>query len=177
MRYNTALLTRLYRLKVIIVALTSLIIGVALLALSKYINGRPDWDWLSFWPIGEIGGTLTAAGLFGIAWDFIDARDKEAREDERIRRLLKESAPDFRDAVIAGFAIDPGDLKRVATPELLDSIATNVMSLRLGDEQFAGEIYSGLLAQAIRTPERWYDVDVNVRLSSKSLPIRQPFSM
>ena len=46
----------------------------------------------------------------------------------------------MRDAVVEGFAIHPEDLKRVATPELLDDIAANVMALRLGDEQFAREV-------------------------------------
>jgi hypothetical protein len=48
----------------------------------------------------------------------------------------------------------------------LDRLATNALALRLGDAKFASEIYADLLAQAIRTPERWYDVDVSIRLSS-----------
>ena len=53
----------------------------------------------------------------------------------------------------------------MATPELLDDIAANVMALRLGDEQFAREIYRDIRDQAIRAAERWYDVAVCVRLS------------
>ena len=68
-------------------------------------------------------------------------------------------------AVVAGFAIHPEDLRRGATPELLDDIAANVMALRLGDEQFAREIYRDIRDQAIRAAERWYDVAVRVRLS------------
>lgn len=165
MKDQSHLFARLYRLKTIIVALCSLILGIALLVLSKYVDSHPDLSWLALWPIGEIGGTLTAAGLFGVAWDYVDGQDKEAREDERIRRLLKESAPEFRDAVIAGFAETPDNMRGVATNETLDKLATNALALRLGDEAFAAEIYSGLLDQAIRTPERWYDLDVDVRLS------------
>lgn len=40
------------------------------------------------------------------------------------------------------------------------------MSLRLGDEQFAREIYRDIRDQAIHAAERWYDVEVRVRLSS-----------
>jgi len=166
MKQRTILLARIYRLKVAIVALFSLILGVSLFVLSKYIDGHTNWHWFSFWPIGEVGGTLTAAGLFGIAWDYVDGQDKEAREDERIRRLLKESAPEFRDAVVQGFAVETEDLKRVANPELLDGIATNVLALRLGDRQFAEEIYTDVRDLAIRTPERWYDADVSIWLSS-----------
>lgn len=72
----------------------------------------------------------------------------------------------MRDAVIEGFAIHPDDLKRVANPELLDTIASNVMALRLGDEQFAREIYADIRDQAIRAAKRWHDVEVRVRLSS-----------
>jgi hypothetical protein len=160
------LLQRIYKLKTTIVALVSFGAGIAFLVLSRYVANTSSLEWLAFWPISEVGGTLTAAGLFGIAWDYVDGKDKEAREDERIRRLLRESAPAFRDAVVQGFAVSSDDLERVATPELLDSIATNVLALRLGDRQFASEIYTDIRDQAIGASERWYDVDVSIRLSS-----------
>lgn len=72
----------------------------------------------------------------------------------------------MRDAVIEGFAIHPEDLKRVANPEMLDRLASNVMALRLGDEQFAREIYTDIRDQAIRATERWHDVQVRIRLSN-----------
>jgi len=72
----------------------------------------------------------------------------------------------MRDAVVKGFTVQPDDLRRVAKPELLDSIAANVLGIRLGDEQFAREIYADIRDQAIRAAERWYDVEVKVRLST-----------
>lgn len=157
-------LQRIYRLKVTIVALLSLGLGIGLQVLA--LHSRDIAPWLNFLPLSEIGGTLFAAGLFGIAWDYFDGKDKEGREDERIRRLLTEAAPDFRDAVVRGFSVESDDLKRVATPELLDSIAGNVLALRLGDRTFAEEVYADIRDQAIRAPERWHDVDVQIRLSS-----------
>lgn len=157
-------LQRIYRLKVTIVALLSLGLGIGLQVLA--LHSRDIAPWLNFLPLSEIGGTLFAAGLFGIAWDYFDGKDKEGREDERIRRLLTEAAPDFRDAVVRGFAVEGDDLKRVATPELLDSIAGNVLALRLGDRVFAEEVYADIRDQAIRAPERWHDLDVKIRLSS-----------
>lgn len=159
-------LKRIYRLKTALLALLSFVTGVALLALARHVSSTESLAAFSLWPIGEIGGTLAAAGLFGIAWDFLDGRDREAREDERIRRLLAESAPAFRDAVVRGFAVGTDDLQRVATPVMLDQLAVNALSLRLGDDQFAREIYSDVRDQAIRAPERWEDVEVDVRLST-----------
>lgn len=157
---------RIYQLKVTIVALVSLGFGVILQAFAGYAASRPELAWVGFWQIGSIGGTLFAAGLFGLVWDYFDGKDKEERDDERVRRLLKESAPEFRDAVVEGFAVNSDDLKRVATPDLLDSIAVNVLALRLGDREFAREVYEDVRDQAIRAKERWSDVDVTVRLSS-----------
>ncbi len=154
------------RLKTTIVALVSFGLGVALLALARTIDSNQAWAWLSFWPLGELGGILVGAGLLGIVWDYFDGRDREKREDARIRRLLKESAPDFRDAVVKGFAVENEDLKRVATPELLDDLAANALGLRLSDHRFAREIYTDLVDNVIRAPERWHDVDVRIRLSS-----------
>ncbi len=159
-------LNRIYKLKTALLAAVSFATGVALLALARYVSSTESLASFSLWPIGEIGGTLAAAGIFGIAWDFLDSRDREAREDERIRRLLSESAPAFRDAVVRGFAVGTDDLRRVATPAMLDQIATNALSLRLGDEQFAREIYADVRDQAVRAPERWAAVEADVRLST-----------
>ncbi|WP_222423214.1 hypothetical protein [Arthrobacter woluwensis] len=156
-------LQRIYRLKVTIMALVSLIMGVGLQILAAHAATVAPA--LAFLPLSEIGGTLFAAGLFGIAWDYFDGKDKEERENERIRAILEESAPAFRDAVVRGFAVENDDLKRVATPELLDQIAGNVLALRLGDREFAEEVYADVRDQAIRAPEHWHDVDVQIRLT------------
>ena len=154
------------RLKTTILGLIAFVAGTALLALARTVEGDSYWAWLTFWPLGEIGGILVGAGVLGIAWDYFDGRDRERRDDSRVRRLLKEAAPHFRDAVVKGFAVETEDLKRVATPEMLDSIAGNALGLRLNDSEFAREIYADLVDNVIRAPERWYDVDVRIRLSS-----------
>lgn len=154
------------RLKTIIVAIVAFFFGVVLLTVSRFALNNSEWAWLSVLPIGEVGGILVGAGLLGVAWDYFDGRDRERRDDARVRRLLKESAPDFRDAVVRGFAVENEDLQRVATPELLDDIASNALGLRLKDRRFAREIYTDLVHNVIRAPERWHDVDVRIRLSS-----------
>ncbi len=146
-------------------ALVALGLGIALLTLANFVDSTTTLDWLTYWPIAELGSILAGAGILGIGYNYLIDRDKDALDDERTKRLLKEAAPDFRDAVVQGFAVSPDDLKRVATPELLDSIATNAMGLRLGDAAFASEVYESLRDQAIRAPERWYDAQVQIRLS------------
>ncbi|WP_396910307.1 hypothetical protein [Mycolicibacterium sp.] len=125
-----------------------------------------DWGWLHALPLAELGGTLFGAGLLGTLFEYSFRKDQEEATVEQFRAIIKEQAPAMRDAVIEGFAIHPEDLQRVANPDLLDTIASNVMSLRLGDEQFAREIYRDIRDQAIHATERWYDVEVRVRLSS-----------
>lgn len=140
--------------------------GLALLFLAKFAESENSLSWLRNVPVFELGSTLFITGSLVIVWDYVDGRDREAREDERIRRLLVESAPAFRDAVVRGFAVETDDLKRVASPQLLDSIITNAMGLRLGDAQFAREIYADVRDQVIRAPERWRDVRASIRLST-----------
>ena len=122
-----------------------------------------------------IGSTLCQLGnlvehylvlVYSTIFEYTFSRDQEESTVERFREIIKEQASTMRDAVIEGFAIHPEDLKRVANPDLLDDIASNVMSLRLGDEQFARELYADIRDQTIRASERWHDVQVNVRLSS-----------
>lgn len=142
--------------------------GILLIMLNGWIAPMDlgSWNWLHALPVGELGGTFFGAGLLSTLFEYTFRRDQEESMVERFRSIIREQAPTMRDAVIEGFAIHPEDLKRVANPDLLDDIASNVMSLRLGDEQFAGELYADIRDQAIRAAERWYDVQVHVRLSS-----------
>ncbi|MFB2556762.1 hypothetical protein [Herbiconiux liangxiaofengii] len=156
---------RIYKLKTTIVALVSFGVGLALQIFAGAAVADPNLSWVGFWQVSSIGGTLFAAGLFGIVWDYFDGKDKEERDTERLKRVLADSSSELKDAVIEGFAVGSADLKRVATPELLDSIATNALALRLDDEAFAREIYQDVRDQAIRARERWYDVQVSIRLS------------
>jgi hypothetical protein len=157
-------LTRIYRLKLL--ALVAILVALGLLAALIA-------DWLSTTKanrlltslVQTLSDALILTGALGLAVDFFTGRDREAKDDDRIRRLLKESAPEFRDAVLEGFALQPDDLKRVATPELLDHLAENALALRFGDATFAREVYADLRTQAITAAERWTDVQVSVRLS------------
>ncbi|NHC12669.1 hypothetical protein [Motilibacter deserti] len=80
----------------------------------------------------------------------------------------------MRDAVIDGFAFEPADLARVATPETLDKIVTDGLALRLGDASFADEIYRDIRQQAIGMPERLHDARTSIRLTQPDLPAAVP---
>lgn len=166
MQHEPDPLERIHQLKVTMVAFLALALGFTLLVSARAIEGDLAWAWLAFWPISELGGILFGAGLLGIVWDYFDGKDKETRDTARLRKVLSDTAPDIRDAVVEGFAVKSDDLRRVATPELLDDIATNALGLRLTDPGLAREIYADLRDNAIRAPERWHDVDVRIRLSS-----------
>lgn len=158
-------LQRVYRLKLVIIGLLLAVLGVACSALAQWMTstGAPQ---LGVAIVTGLSDVLLVTGAIGIAVDLFTGRDKDAADSERTRSVLRELTPDFTDAVLKGFASSPDDLRRVATPELLDDIATNALSLRLGDDQFAREIYADVRDQAIRAPERWYDARVDVRLST-----------
>ena len=159
---------RLRRLKAALLAVSLTLAGILLMMLNAWLAPLRlgDWQWLHALPLGELGGILFGAGVLSTFFEYTFRRDQEAHTLTRFRQIIREEAPTMRDAVVEGFAIHPEDLKRVATPELLDDIAANVMALRLGDEQFAREIYRDIRDQAIRAAERWYDVAVRVRLST-----------
>ena len=159
---------RLRKTKAALLAVVLTLAGILLIILNGWLSGLSlgDWSWLHVLPLGELGGTLFGAGLLGTLFEYSFRKDQEAATTRQFRQIIHDEAPAMRDAVIEGFAIRPEDLKRVANPELLDVIAANVMVLRLGDEQFAREIYADIRDQAIRAVERWHDVEVRIRLSS-----------
>ena len=160
-------LHRLRRVKAALLAVSLTLAGILLMMLAAWLNHLDlgTWSWLHSFPLTELGGTLFGAGVLSTLFEYTFRRDQEQATIAQFRQIIREQAPTMRDAVIDGFAIHPDDLKRVATPELLDDIAANVMALRLGDDQFARELYADIRDQAIRAAERWYDVDVRARLS------------
>lgn len=160
-------LHRLRRVKTALLAVSLTLAGILLMMLSGWLDhlNLGAWNWLHSFPLSGLGGILFGAGLLSTLFEYTFRRDQEQATIAQFRRIIQEQAPTMRDAVIDGFAIHPDDLKRVATPDLLDDIAANVMALRLGDDQFARELYGDIRDQAIRAAERWYDVEVRARLS------------
>lgn len=167
-RTNSSLHSRLRKTKAALLAVSLTTAGILLIALNSWLSGLElgDWTWLHALPLGELGGILVGAGVLGTLFEYSFRKDQMDAVRDQFRQVMHEEAPAMRDAVVEGFAIRPEDLKRVATPQLLDDLATNAMALRLGDEQFARELYADVRDQGIRAAERWHDVEVNVRLST-----------
>lgn len=167
-RKPRSVLSRLRKTKAALLAVALTLAGIVLIMANGWLATLDlgSWNWLHALPLGELGGTLFGAGVLGTLFEYSFRKDQEEATVDQFRAIIKEQAPAMRDAVIEGFAIHPDDLKRVANPDLLDDIASNVMALRLGDTQFAHEIYRDIRDQAIRAAERWHDVEVRVRLST-----------
>ncbi|WP_454296808.1 hypothetical protein [Salana multivorans] len=156
---------RIYRLKLIIAGLALAFLGVLASLLGDFLDSSTEASHLVVAVVRGLSDVFLVTGAIGIAIEFVTGNAKDEADRARARADLKEMTPDFVDAVLRGFAVKPDDLARVATPELLDSIATNVLALRLGNRQFAAEVYEDIRDQAIRAPERWHDVQARIRLS------------
>jgi hypothetical protein len=165
---NQRLRYRLRKFKAGFLAVALTLAGVLLIALNGWLAriNLGDWAWVHQVPLGELGGVLFGAGLLSTLFEYTFRKDQEESTAEQFRQIIREQAPAMRDAVVEGFAIHPEDLKRVANPDLLDDIASNVMALRLGDDEFAWELYAEVRDQAIVAAERWHDVEVKLRLST-----------
>lgn len=156
-------LQRLYQTKLALLAVIFVVLGIALLAVAHWPGLLPES--LRGLPLTDLGSALFTTGLVVIAFEYVDGTDSDARTEARLRAILKSEAPAMRDAVIRGFAVNDEDLRRVATPQLLDQIAENSLALRFGDRAFAKEVYGDIRSQAIKAAERWYDARVQIDLS------------
>jgi hypothetical protein len=158
-------LHRLYRTKLMLLAVVSFFSGLTLMFWAAWAEGTPGWDWVSRTPINEIGNGLFFAGLFGVLFQYVGQRDAEELSNERFRKILVQEAPAIRKAVIDGFALEPSELTRVAAPATLDKVIENCLAIRLGDKEFAADIYADLRDQAIRASERHFDKSITVSLA------------
>ncbi|TDD62054.1 hypothetical protein E1263_05435 [Kribbella antibiotica] len=167
-------LQRLYQTKLALLAVIFVVVGAGLLVVVHWPGLLPAWT--SGLPLTDLGSALFTTGLVVIAFEYVDGRDSEERADARLRATIRSEAPAIREAVIRGFAVESDDLKRVATPELLDQIAENSIGLRFGDRDFAREVYSDIRDQAIKAEERWYDakVQIDIGVPSDPGPVRVP---
>lgn len=155
--------TELQRIKMILTSLLLVLAGTALIGIEQRLN--PPSDGLLAWiPYAELGGILVGAGLLSIWIDHLFRREQQALSDQRLRSVLRDHAPVMRDAVLDAFAANQDDLKRVATPETLDQIATNALGLRIKDQEFADDLYADLQHHVIDSGERWLGASLDIRL-------------
>jgi hypothetical protein len=157
-------LQRLYKTKLALLATISTVVGLVLLMLSHWLSPRPGWAWFSGL-VNDVGASLFSIGLLGVFFQYVGAADQEQEDDDRVRRMLKETAPDIRDAVVDGFAFAPESLTNVASPETLDRIIENCLAIQLGDHELARDTYVDLRDQVTRARPRLFGARVSVVIS------------
>ncbi|MFD3425319.1 hypothetical protein [Nocardia fluminea] len=158
-------LDRLIHTKKILAGIVFVVAGVLFMVAARVIPSVRELGWLTYVPWTELGAILVGAGVFSIWLDSYFERERGEADEARLRRLLAEQAPAIRDAVIRGFAFENDDLRRVATPALLDAVIGNSLALRLDDREFAHELYADIRDQAVQSIERWHDLKISIRLS------------
>ena len=160
---------RLLKTKAALLAVSFTLVGILLIMLNAWLAtlSLGDWSWLHHLPLDEVGGPLLGAGLVSTILDYSYRRDQEDVAIQRTQQAIVDLSPAKLWSVLCeGLARHPAELARLTTPERLDDAAAAIMAQRLGDEQFAREIYADIRDQAIRAAERWYDVEARVRLST-----------
>ena len=164
-------LHRLRRVKAALLAVSLTLAGILLMMSATWLD-RLDfgaWNWLHSFPLSELGGILFGAGLLSTLFEYTFRRDQEESMVARFRQTIHDEAPTLRDSLIEAFRIDRDDLRRIATPELLDDLARTSLGLRFGDPAFGEEVYADIKHQAIAAEERWYDARVDATLGILSL--------
>ena len=160
---------RLLKTKAALLAVSFTLIGILLIMLNAWLAtlSLGGWSWLHHLPLDEVGGPLLGAGLVSTTLDYSYRRDQEDVAIQRTQQAIVDLSPAKLWSVLCeGLARHPTELARLTRPERLDDAAAAIMAQRLGDEQFAREIYADIRDQAIRAAERWYDVEARVRLST-----------
>jgi hypothetical protein len=160
-----SLLDQLYTTKLQLIAVLAVVGGTACLMLAHWSLTAGTPGWLAALPVSEIGSTLFGTGLLAVFFEYVDRKHGDERTDQRIQEAIRRETPAIRDAVLGSFTFDPDTLKAIASPETLDRLTTNALGLRLGDQALAGEIYTDIRNQVIRSPERWHNVGITVDLS------------
>lgn len=155
---------RLYRTKVTLLAVIFTVVGIAMVLGGAWLETQQGWSWLHVWPVRDIGLALFTTGLVVVAFTYVDGKDKEERDAERIGNAVVDKAPAIVQAVLDGLTASPDNMKLLAADQQ-DQLIRNALSARLGDAGFATEVYDDIRDQAVRAAERWHDLNVEIRLS------------
>ncbi|WP_309130350.1 hypothetical protein [Brevibacterium sp.] len=156
---------QIYRLRLTLVGVSFALASVVLSVFVDWLEDTMQVNQLLLASLHWIAELLLVAGAFGLVTDFFAGRARDKANRAIYREEQEEMIPTYVDSVLEAFSASPEKLERVASPKLLDDLASNALSLRLGDDQFARELYEDIRDQAIRSAERWYDVEVRIRLS------------
>lgn len=144
----------LYKTKVTLLAVIFTLVGIALVLGGAWLETQPGWAWLHTWPIRDIGLALFTTGLVVVAFTYVDGKDKEERDAERIGNAVVHKAPAIVQAVLDGLIASPDNMKLLAADQQ-DQLIRNALSARLGNAGFATEVYDDIRDQAVRAAERW----------------------
>lgn len=145
---------RLYRTKFALLATTSMLVGLLLLAAAALAATYPRWEWLSDLPVNDLGLGLFATGLFGVLFEYVGRRDAENESIERIRNVIAED-----------LAAKPDGLVSMLSSDMRDRIIGNCLAMQLGEPGLAKDVYADLRSQVIRSPERRHDMTISVALT------------
>lgn len=171
-------LQRLYKTKLALLATVLTVVGAGLLLLAHAADRVIGLHWLSELPVTDVGSALFTTGLISILLGYLDARDAEVRANQRLRKVLHEEAPAIRDAVIRGFAFEPAEIARVASPQVLDQLTRNALAIQFGDQELADDLYRDLQHQVADAQERASDMRVSISLAPwEDGPAHGPGSM
>ena len=158
-------LQRLYKTKLVLLAVIAVAVGSALLFAAHWVATQPHLYLLNDLPIADVGSALLTVGLVLIAFEYADRRDGQTRAMEQLDAVIDKKATAIRDAVVDGFAFAPDSLTSVASPAVLDRIVENCLAIQLGDAAFAADVHADLKAQVLRSPERWHDLRISAALA------------
>ncbi|MFC5290936.1 hypothetical protein ACFPM7_28130 [Actinokineospora guangxiensis] len=157
-------LDQLYKAKLQLIAVFAVVGGVLCLVAARYVELAVTPGWLEVLPLTEIGQTLFGTGLLAVFFEYVDRKHGDRRTEEHIRTAVRREAPAFRDALLDSLAFDAKTLENVASPQLLDRIATNAMGIRLQDDDLASHLYDTIHDQVVLAPERWRDLRLTISL-------------
>ncbi len=155
---------QLYATKVALLAVLFTFVGLLALVAGAVPNLPHGWHWLHEAVTQNIAMALFTTGLVVVAFTYIDGKDKEARDAERIGHAVEDKAPAIVQAVLDGLTASPDNMKLLAADQQ-DQLIRNALAARLGDTGFATEVYDDIRDQAVRAAERWHDLNVEIRLS------------
>lgn len=153
-----------YATKVVLLASVFTFVGLLVLVAGAVPHLPHGWHWLGEAVTQNIAMALFTTGLVVVAFTYIDGKDKEARGAERIGHAVEDNAPAIVQAVVQGLAASPEHVRLLASDQQ-DQLIRNGLAARLGDAEFAAEVYDDIRDQAVRAAERWHDLNVEIRLS------------
>jgi hypothetical protein len=158
--------------RIVNLKLQQIILILALFTILFYIGGAwsksslaPHWELLTVFPWDSLASACLGSLLVAFAYEWFIRKEADTRLTQKLEQRFQAQEQSLVKEITSTLLKDRDLMKRMLSPDTVNSIIQNGLEARLGDERLAHELYAGHLSQLLQNSERKFNYRCNIYLA------------